>query len=401
MTWPVLRLKSGADRRLRGGHLWIYSNEVDNAATPLNVFSAGQQVTVQASNGKAIGSALVNPQQLICARLYSRQADQALSPSLLKKRLARAASLRDRVFGQPYYRLAFGDSDGLPGLVVDRFGSVLVVQISSAGVEALIDPLLSVLDGLFEPTTIVLKNDGKMRGQEGLESYVRVVKGELPESGCVSLFENDTQFEAPVLTGQKTGWFYDHRMNRARMMNYAKDARVLDVFSYIGGWGLQALKAGASSLTCLDASQSAMDLVHHNAQLNGFRQPIETITGDAFDTLRQLRDDRQSFDLVIVDPPALIPRRKDIRAGEQAYQRLNELALRLLSEDGILVSASCSMHLARARLTDILRAASRKIDRQCQILEQGGQGPDHPVHPAIVETDYIKSVIARMGKTSF
>jgi 23S rRNA (cytosine1962-C5)-methyltransferase len=401
MSWPVLRLKSGADRRLRGGHLWIYSNEVDTGKTPMNEFSAGQQLTVLAANGKPIGSAIVNPHQLICARLYSRQADQALGCSLLKKRLSRAASLRDQVFSKPFYRLAFGDSDGLPGLVIDRFGSTLVIQISSAGMELLIDEIVQILEELFEPDVLVLKNDGKMRQQEGLESYVNVIKGSVPDSGLVSLEENDTRFDAPVLTGQKTGWFYDHRLNRARMMDYAKGARVLDVFSYIGGWGLQALKAGATSLTCLDASEQALDLVEHNARLNGFSQPVETLQGDAFEGMRQLRDERQSFDLIIVDPPALIPRRKDIRTGEQAYQRLNELAIRLLSEDGILVSASCSMHLARPRLTDILRTASRKIDRQCQILEQGGQGPDHPIHPAIVEMDYIKSVIARIGKTTF
>lgn len=401
MQLAKLQLKTNADRRLRQGHLWVYSNEIDTTQTPLSDFESGQAVSVVSEKGKVMGSAWVNPQQLICARLYSREADRLMDRGLMKRRLQQAISLRELAFNAPYYRLVYGDSDGLPGLVVDRFGTTLVVQVSSAGMEQHLELVIELLAKLLKPEILLIKNDGKMRALEGLESYVKTAFGELPENGWVRLQENGCWFDAPLLDGQKTGWFYDHRMNRQRVQNYAAGARVLDVFSYIGGWGIQALSAGAMSLTCIDASEKALAMVAHNAQLNNLSAEPERICGDAFDAMKRLRDERRQFDLIILDPPALIPRRKDIRAGEQAYQRLNELALRLMADNGILVTASCSMHLAKHRQIDLLRAAARKIDRQCQILEQGGQGPDHPVHPAIVETDYLKSVIARISKSGF
>ena len=220
-----------------------------------------------------------------------------------------------------------------------------------------------------------------------------------PEVSTLRVEENGVRFEVPLEGGQKTGWFYDHRVNRQRLQAYASDKRVLDVFSYVGGWGIQAACAGASSVTCVDSSASAIDSVHHNARLNGLDN-VETLEGDAFEALKALCDEKEKFDIVVLDPPALIPRRRDQKAGEQAYARLNQLGLRLLERDGILVSASCSMHLSQDRLTDIIRGGGRKIDRFVQLLEQGHQAPDHPVIPGIPETDYIKACFVR-ALTSF
>lgn len=390
----MLKLKPNEDRRLREGHLWIYSNEVDVTATPLKDFAAGEQVRVEDSKGKFLGLATVNPNALICGRLVSRDEKYPLNKSLLVHRLQIALSLREQLFDAPYYRLVYGDSDFLPGLVVDRFGDVCVVQIASAGMEAVKDEIVEALEKVLSPRGILFKNDGKMREVEGLESYVRVAAGEVPAE--VPLEENGVKFLAPVLSGQKTGWFFDHRSSRAELKKLVKGKRVLDVFSYVGGWGVQAAAWGASEVVCVDGSALALEMVARNAALNGVGDKVKTLQGDAFEIMTSLRASREHFDVVVLDPPAFITRRKDHKNGHAAYRRANELAMRLLDKDGILVSGSCSLHLSRNELVDVIRASGRHIDRAVQIIHQGHQGGDHPVHPSIPETEYLKAVIARV-----
>jgi len=389
---PVLVLNPNAERRLRAGHVWIYSNEVDTKKSPLKNFDNGQQVLVHAANGKPLGIAYINPHTLICARLFSR--DHPLDKSLLVHRLNIALALRERVFGAPYYRLVYGDSDALPGLVVDRFGDYLVVQINTAGMERVRDDIVTALYQVLKPRGILLKNDSRVRESEGLTEYIEVAYGEVPEH--VELIENGCRFLAPVHAGQKTGWFYDHRIARSRLAPYVEERCVLDVFSYIGGWGMQAAINGASEVTFVDSSATALEAVQRNSELNNVADKVKTIEGSAFDVLKDLHERGEKFDTIILDPPAFIPRRKDMKAGAEAYRRVNELAMRLLNRDGFLISGSCSLHLSRAELVDILRAASRHLDRQLQVLEQHGQGADHPVHPAIPETEYLKSVFCRV-----
>lgn len=390
----TLKLKLHEDRRLREGHLWIYSNEVDVAATPLKAFGAGEQVLVEDSKGKVLGIATVNPNTLICARLVSRDEKHPLAKSLLVHRLQVALSLREQWFDAPYYRLVYGDSDFLPGLVVDRFGDICVVQIASAGMEAVKADIVEALEKVLSPRGILFKNDGKMREVEGLPSYVEVAAGEVPAE--VPLEENGVRFLAPVQDGQKTGWFYDHREARAQLRKLVQGKRVLDVFSYVGGWGVQAAAWGASEVVCVDASARALEVVAKNAALNGVGDRVKTLQGDAFEIMASLRTSREHFDVVVLDPPAFITRRKDHKNGLIAYRRANELAMRLLAKDGYLVSGSCSLHLAREELVDVIRASARHIDRNVQIVHHGHQGADHPVHPSIPETEYLKAVIARV-----
>ncbi len=394
MTLPSLRLKANADRRLRAGHLWVYSNEVDVRATPLQGFAAGDQAVLEAASGKPLGIVGVSPNNLICARLLSRDAKHPLDKALLVHRLNVALSLRERLFDRPFYRLVYGEADGLPGLVIDRFGDILSVQLATATMERCKDAVLEALQQVLNPAGVLWKNDGQARAAEGLESYVEVASGEVPE--WVALEENGVRFEAPLHAGQKTGWFYDHRMNRARLAPYVKGGRVLDLFSYIGGWGVQAAAFGAVDVMCVDASGLALDGVERSAALNGVADKVATVEGDVFAALKELKATGERFDVVIADPPAFIKRKKDIKNGEIAYRRLNEQAMRLLNKDGILVSASCSMHLAEDNLQQILQSAARHLDRNLQRLERGGQGPDHPVHPAIAETCYIKSLTCRV-----
>lgn len=394
MSLPPLQLKKNTDRRLKRGHLWIYSNEVEVAKTPLKAFQAGDQVLVLASTGKALGVAAVNPTGLICARIINRDPEHPLDKSLLVHRINQAQALRDALFPGPYYRLIYGDSDLLPGLVVDRFGDYLIVQTASAGMERHKSDIIEALVQCLKPKGILLDNEHGARELEGLERYKEVVHGEMPDT--LELMENDTRFRIPVGQGQKTGWFYDHRDNRARLQGWCKNKRVLDVFSYMGGWGVAAATAGAREVVCVDSSATALDGVATNAELNDVADRVSVIQGKAIDVLKALITDDETFDVVVLDPPAFIKRRKDQKAGEAAYRHINELAIRLLGRDGLLVSGSCSMHLTRDTLTDIVRGAGRHLDRHVQIVAQGGQSADHPIHPAIPETDYLKAVFARV-----
>lgn len=394
MSLPTLRLNANADRRLRAGHVWVYSNEVDVKATPLSAFQPGDQAILENAQGKPLGIVGVSPNNLICARLFTRDAALQLDKSLLVHRLNVALSLRERLFDTPCYRLVYGESDGIPGLVVDRFHDILVVQIAHPTLEQNKDAVLEALIQVLKPTGVLWKNDGAARKAEGLERYVEVAYGEVPE--WAPLTENGVQFEAPIINGQKTGWFYDHRMNRQRLQPYVQGKRVLDLFSYVGSWGVQAAAYGASQVTCVDVSSMALDGVERNAALNGLSDRVSTLEGDIFEALKMLKAENERFDVVLVDPPAFIKRRKDLKNGEAAYRRLNEAAMRLLDRDGILFSASCSMHLPEDDLQTLLLGSARHLDRNLQIIERGGQGPDHPVHPAIPETRYIKNLIARV-----
>lgn len=391
---PPLRLKKNEERRLKAGHLWVYSNEIDTEQTPLKDLAPGTMACIEDSHGHALGNAYVNPHSLISARLVSRDTKYVLDQSLITHRLNIALSLREQCFSKPFYRLVHGESDNLPGLVVDRFNDVLVAQITTAGMENQKQAVISALEKVLKPTAIVLRNDSPVRKNEQLNSYVETVHGTLPQS--VLLEENGTRFEIDVLSGQKTGWFYDHRMNRARMQHYVNDKRVLDVFSYIGGWGVQALTAGANEVMCIDASSAAVDRIHHNATLNNSEDKLVSVEGDAFEALKSLRQERERFDVVIVDPPAFIKRKKDLKEGLTAYRRINQMAMQVLNKGGYLISASCSFHLKREQLRDTILKGSRHVDRNAQIVEQGHQGPDHPVHPAIPETDYLKSFTCRI-----
>ncbi|MBX2857683.1 MAG: class I SAM-dependent rRNA methyltransferase [Cellvibrionaceae bacterium] len=393
MSFPPLFLKSQHDRRIRKGHLWVYSNEVDSKKSPLNNFAVGEQVVLTGASGQALGLAVVNPNNLICARLVSRSLNVRLGESLFKKRIQEALSLRQAIFDAPYYRLLFGDADFLPGVVADRFGDYVVLQIASAAMEQHKQSLLQALQAVLGCRGVLLRNDHAARQLENLPLYSEVV-GDLPEQ--LELIENGVQFRVPSRDGQKTGWFYDHRCNRAMLAQWVSGKRVLDVFSYVGGWGVQLAKAGAKRVTCVDSSATALSYVEQNAELNACDDRMEAIEGSALEVLKFLIEEQEKFDVVVLDPPAFIKRKKDQKSGEAAYRHINELAIRLLQPGGLLLSASCSMQLPAASLQDIVRGAAMHLDRKCQLVYCGGQGPDHPVHPAIPETNYLKAQLFRI-----
>jgi len=388
-----LVLRKGADHRLRGGHLWVYSNEVDSERSPLSSFSAGDLVAVRNTNDRLLGSAYMDPNSLICARVYAPGEQRALDAQLFTMRLATALALRQAAFDQPFYRLVYGDSDTLPGIVIDRFGDILVLQLNNDGLERYREPLLEALVALLQPRGILLRADSRTRREQGLSTGREVVYGDVPQQ--VPLEENGVHFLAPVYAGQKTGWFYDHRMARARLAAWVKDKSVLDVYSYIGGWGIQAAVFGATQVCCVDSSAQALEEVEANARLNGVEARVTTRRGSAPELMDTMHIEGSRFDVVILDPPAFIQRKKDLKKGIAAYRRINELGLQLLHPGGLLVSASCSMHLSRAELIAAMQQAAVRTGCQIRVVEQGAQGPDHPIHPAIPETEYLKAVFAR------
>ena len=395
---PVLRLRKGADRRLRGGHLWVYSNEVDSKLTPLGGFQPGDAVRVLTADDSLLGTAYMEPNNLICARLCAPRQQVALDSVFFRAGIERALQLRQSCFDKPYYRLVYGDSDLLPGVVVDRYGDHLVLQLNNSGIERYEAELIEAMRQSLQPSGILLRADSRSRREQGLPNRVEVVYGEVPDE--LPLEENGVHFLAPVTSGQKTGWFYDHRLSRARLADYVSGCSVLDVYSYVGGWGVQAAVFGARSVCCVDSSESALAAVAGNAALNNVAGKVSTRHGQATDVMAQLQAEGESFNVVILDPPAFIQRRKDLKKGITAYRRINELGLRLLSPGGLLVAGSCSMHLGRAELNEALQGAARRAGCELRIIEQGGQGPDHPIHPAIPETEYLKAAFARTLITS-
>lgn len=397
MAHPGIYLKKNEDKRLRKGHLWVFSNEVDVKRSPLEQFNAGDLVQVKSDDGKVLGTAYINPQALICARLLSRKPNLKCGANFFKERLTTALALREKLFDKPYYRLVFGESDGLPGLVVDRFGPVLSVQITTAGIDRRKESLFTALHELLSPEAIILKNDNSQRQLEGLSMESELAYGKLPEPLIIE--ENNTQFKIDILEGQKTGWFYDHRSSRAQLAGMAKNRKILDLFCYTGAWSIPAALAGATEVTGVDASESALALAADNAFLNEVQDRTRFVRNDVFEFLKQARQENQLYDIIVLDPPALIKRKKDFKQGYEAYRRLNHLALQVLSKNGILISASCSHHLSRENLHEILRSSARHIDRHLVFFAGGGQGPDHPIDPAAPETEYLKTFFCSVSSS--
>lgn len=387
---PTVLLRAGEDRRVRGGHPWAFSNEILMDAET-KAIPPGSLAILRAPGGEQLGLVTFNPHSLIAARLLTINPEATIDALFIGRRLAQAAALRDRLVGIPYYRLIHAEADGLPSVIIDRFGDAFVVQVNSAGMEALTPILLEALEAEFSPKTIILKNDSPVRELEGLTREVIVAKG---EAGSIELVENDARFVADLAGGQKTGWFYDQRDNRRFMAQFAKDARVLDVFCYSGGFGVLAAKQGAKSVLCVDRSQPALDAAQQAAALNGVEKVVTFQKSEAFDALEKQKS--RGFDVVICDPPAFVKSRKDLKIGAQGYRKLVRLAAPLVARGGFFFVASCSHLVDPPTFADQVRRGLRDAERSGRILKSSGAALDHPVHPGLPETAYLKALTLQL-----
>jgi len=395
-----LMLKKGEERRLLAGHSWIYSNEIDTARSPLKAYEPGQPVEVISQRGQWLAHAYVNPHSLIAARVTSRHRGRPLDGPELVRRLQSAADLRVRLYPAPCYRWVYGESDALPGLVVDRYGSVAVVQINTAGMERrraeIVEALRSIGNQNGGLGGVLLRCDGDSRVLENLPSYVETAYGSVPAE--VEIEENGIPFLVPLAAGQKTGWFYDQADNRLRGRPLLNSGTVIDAFCYAGAWGVNAALAGAARVICVDSSESALEYARRNAGRNGVAARMTFVRGDVADVLRGFAG-QEAPDAIVLDPPAFVKRRKDLEAGSAAYQRLDELALALLPGGGFLISCSCSQHVDRDDFLRLLQKAARRAGSDLRLLFEGGQSPDHPIHPAMPETRYLKALFLQVAGT--
>ncbi len=391
MTTPRLRIKKRDQQRLRDGHLWVYSNEVDTDVTPLkNIKTA--IVHLEDYRGNFLATASFNNQALICARILDTEPRDVLDAAFFEKRIQTALELRQIAFKQDFYRLVYGEGDLLSGLVIDRFAQTFVVQIGTQAIEQAKDALVAALQKIFGKTAIIVfKNDGKGRSMEQLDEYVETVPADANVTE-LEVIENGVSFKAP-LDGQKTGWFYDHRDGRKWLNDCAQGRTVLDVFSYIGGWGIQAAAHGATQVTCVDSSAKAGEFVITNAALNKQSQ-VTFVESDAFDYFK--KSALTTYDLVVLDPPALIQKRRDFEQGRQAYFLLNEGAIQRVKDGGLLVSASCSLHLDRDELIRIVQQVARRQNKHVQMVHEAHPAADHPRLIPMIESDYLKCLVFRV-----
>jgi 23S rRNA (cytosine1962-C5)-methyltransferase len=388
----TLVLKKKEEKRLLAGHLWIFSNEIDTKNSPLKNYTPGEIVEIKTANDRFIAKGYLNPHTLLAARVLSFDPNTSIDVDFFILKITGALKRREVLFDKPFYRLIYSEGDLLPGLIVDRFENILVVQLNTAGMENLKEIIVEALVKVVKPKAILLRNNSSIRAREGLSSYIETAYGKIEHP--VALQENGITFNVPVETGQKTGWFYDQRSNRAKLAPYTKDKKVLDVFSYGGAFSVMAAINGAKEVVAIDSSETALEQLKQNATLNGVMDKISAINNDAFAALDELQQTKKMFDIVIIDPPAFIKKQKDIPVGTKAYLRLHRAALKVLQKDGILFTTSCSLHLSRDMLLDILNDATQAEKRQAFIFEELHQSQDHPIHPAIMETNYLKGFIA-------
>jgi 23S rRNA (cytosine1962-C5)-methyltransferase len=387
---PVVHVQPARHKRARAGHPWVYSNEIAMTAEA-KALAPGTLVTLLDSGGAALGVATFSPHPLISARLLTRDPATVIDAGFFVDRLRRALAVRDRLFPRPFYRLVWSEADRLPGLIVDRYGDVCALQVNTAGMERLTPAILAALDVVVQPRAVVLRNDSSGRTLEGLPMEVRIAKGVL--DGRIEVEENGLTFLCDPAGGQKTGWFYDHRENRARVAGLARGQRVLDVYSYLGGFGILAAAAGAREVVCLDRSEPALELAEATAARHGLSSRCRFERGEAFTGLARLAAANERFDIVVADPPAFVKSRKDLAVGLKGYRKLIRHTAALVAPGGFLFAASCSHHVDVTSFGEVVRGALRDVRRDGRILAQTGAGPDHPLHPYLPESAYLKGVL--------
>jgi 23S rRNA (cytosine1962-C5)-methyltransferase len=380
-----LRLNPGQGRRLRAGSPWVFSNEI-MMKPEYRQMPPGELVRLEGDDGARLGTFMFNPHSLIAARLLDRDPAAEIDGAWLRGRLREAITLRERVCDTQFHRLVHAEADRLPGLVIDRYDDMVVIQANTAGMDRLTPLIVAALVELLPLRAVVARNDSAARRQEGLSEEVALLFG---EDARAEVVEGQVRFPVDPLEGQKTGWFFDQRPNRDRVAALAKDMRVLDVFSHVGAFGLRCAVSGAHEVLLVDSSAPALAQAEQAAALNGVAERVRVRRGDAFEVMGELAGEQ--FDLVVCDPPAFARSRKDTEAGLRAYGRMARMAAPLVAPGGFLLAASCSYHAPLEAWSAQIAFGLHRARREGRILYTGGAGPDHPVHPHLPETAYLKA----------
>ena len=384
----TILLKKKEDRRIKRGHPWVFSNEVQ--ALPADVVP-GELVEVRDFAGGFIGRGYANPRSLITVRILTRTREE-IDAAFLERRISRARDLRTGLgFGESF-RAVYSEGDGLPGLIVDKYADTLVVQSLTAGIDGMLEMVIAALREAYGPKAIVLRNDVAVRELEGLAQEKRVVLGDA--ESLVTIEESGIRYRVDVLEGQKTGFFFDQRENRLALRDLVRGRRTLDCFCYVGAWALAAARYGASEVIGIDSSEKAVALARSNAELNSLSATFET--GDVFDRLRELERRKERFGCIILDPPAFVKSRAKVREALKGYKELNLRAMRILEPSGILVTCSCSHHIDQELFREMLIDAAWSAGRQARVLEMRSQSRDHPALLAARETQYLKCAILQI-----
>ncbi len=392
---PVVRLKPKAEARaIRHGFPWVYADELVTDRRTSNL-APGTLAVLEDGDRRPMGLVTVNPKSKIICRMLDRDIDAVIDQAWFEKRITAALAMRAQLFDQPFYRLVHAEADGLPGIVIDRFGDTAVIQPNAAWAEAHFDALVAALMAVTGVANVVKNGSGRSRVLEGLTEEIVVAQGAVTEAVPVQM--NGAVYMADLLGGQKTGLFYDQRPNHAFAARIAKGAKVLDVFSHVGGFGLAALANGATSALAVDGSVPALALAQKGADAMGVGEKFSTRQGDAFDVLEALAEEGAQFDVVICDPPAFAPSKPALVAGLRAYERIARLASALVAPGGYLVLCSCSH---AADISSFRNSSARGIGRggrSSQLIHTGYAGPDHPVLPQLAESGYLKALFFRLN----
>lgn len=394
--YPVVRLKPKAQaaRAIRHGFPWVYDNELvtdrrTRALTP------GTIAVLEDADRAPLALVAVNPASRIMARVLERDCALRIDEGWLRARLVRALALRERLYDAPFYRLVHAEADGLPGVVIDRFGDIAVIQPNAAWAEVQLSALVAALVEVTGVRSVLKNAGGRARGLEGLDDVSRVEIGTAP-AAPVAVPMNGALYMADLEAGQKTGLFYDQRPNHAFAAGLSRDARVLDVFSHVGGFALAALAGGAQSALAVDGSAPALALAQEGARQSGLEARFATRRGDAFDVLATLAQEGARFDVVICDPPAFAPSKKALEAGLRAYERVARMAAELVEEGGYLGLCSCSHAADLGKFRGACVRGIGRAGREGQLVHTGFAGPDHPLHPQLAESGYLKALFFRL-----
>ena len=392
-NYPAVKLKQGCARRAKSGSPWVFSNEIDMTAETKNI-PAGTLVRLYDANDTFVGVGSFNPHCLISFRKMASDPQTEINAAFFAKKFRRCVDLRSALVNSPFYRLVHSEGDGLPGLIIDRFDDIVACQLNTAGTDALKQEIVEALDSVLKPSCIVLRAESSARALEGLDPLYEVAKGALPD--IVPVRENGIYFFADLKEGQKTGWFYDQRENRSFVGRLAPEKRCIDFYTYAGGFALHMGIGHAKEIIGVDRSESALALARKAAEKNELDGKCSWIKDNAFDVLENMNKDKEKFGIVVCDPPAFAKVKKDVAAGLRGYRKVARLAAGLVEKNGILALGSCSHHVKPDEFfTECMRGLT-EAGRTGRVILQAGAGPDHPVHPLLPETAYLKMLVCQI-----